>query len=252
MKNNPLIFLSYSRTDKTKANAVKDHLEGQGFQVLMDSEFIRAGRLWRSQIIDGIENCLVLVILLTEDSMKSDNVRRELDIARAKKKPILPISDGLSTSKLPKEMEYQLIGLQQINYEDFISCDHSKSIILELTRPAETRVMELIDIPDIPRLEDDDGNRIYLRKKENSVGRGPDVDIDLTPWDRDHFVSRKHAVIYSDKGNWILKGVEKAHNLTYVDSAIVDGESGHPLKDGSEVTFAGIKFLYYQSNGLSD
>jgi hypothetical protein len=114
VKKKLLIFLSYSRKNTKKANSLKELLEEQGFTVLMDSEYIRAGKLWRSQIIDGIENCDVHVILLTKHSMTSDNVRRELDIARDKNKPILPISYKLKKTELSKEMEYQLIGLQQV------------------------------------------------------------------------------------------------------------------------------------------
>lgn len=185
MQNKSVLFLSYSRKDRDKAKELKAFLEKLAYKVWMDSEYIRAGRLWRSQIIDGIEQCRAHVILLTRNSILSDNVRRELDIARAKKKPILPISDDLDTSKLTKEMEYQLIGLQQIKYGDFITCGHPKNIIDDLTKAPETRTMHFVDFSSLPRLEDKDGNCIYLQKKELSVGRGPDVDIDLTPYTKD-------------------------------------------------------------------
>lgn len=246
MQNKSLLFLSYSRKDSDKAKELKAFLEKLAYKVWMDSEYIRAGRLWRSQIIDGIEQCRVHVILLTRNSILSDNVRRELDIARAKKKPILPISDDLDTSKLTKEMEYQLIGLQQIKYGDFIACGHPKNIIDDLTKAPETRTMHFVDFSSLPRLEDKDGNCIYLQKKELSVGRGPDVDIDLTPWDRYHFVSRKHAVIFCDEGRWMIKGEEKARNPTKVDSARVGCGTGKPLKSGVRVEFADIPFHYHQ------
>jgi hypothetical protein len=246
MRNKLLIFLSYSRKDREKAKELKAFIEKLDYEVWMDSEYIRAGRLWRSQIIDGIEQCRVHLILLTRSSVLSDNVRRELDIARAKKKPILPISDNLGTSKLTKEMEYQLIGLQQIKYGEFISCRHPKKIIEDLTKAPETRTMHFVDFSSLPRLEDKDGKCIYLQKKELSVGRGPDVDIDLTPWDRYHFVSRKHAVIFCDEGRWMIKGEEKARNPTKVDSVRVGCGIGKPLKSGARVEFADIHFHYHQ------
>jgi pSer/pThr/pTyr-binding forkhead associated (FHA) protein len=246
MRKNPLLFLSYSREDTEKAKALKERLEKLNYDVWMDSEYIRAGRLWRSQIIDGIEKCIVHVILLTQHSICSDNVRRELDLARAKKKPILPIADQLDASQLPKEMEYQLIGLQQIDYDEFMACDHPQNIIMELTRAPETRTMHVIDFASVPRLEhEEDGRRIYLQQKEIRIGRGPDVDLDLTPWDRYHYVSRRHAVIFWDDGKWMVRGAEEARNPTTVNSVRVGCGSGQPLTNGATVAFADIQFRYH-------
>jgi hypothetical protein len=246
MNSKHLIFLSYSRKDKAKSKALKEFLEGLDYRVWMDSEYIRAGRLWRSQIIDGIEKCAVHVILLTKHSVLSDNVRRELDIARAKKKPILPISDELNTAQLSKEMEYQLIGLQQIKYEEFIASRHPKNIIHDLIKAPETRTMHVIDLLNTPRLEHEDGKCVYLQKNEISVGRGPEADIDLSPWDHSHFVSRRHAVIFCDEGKWMIREDENARNPTLVDSIKVGRKSGQPLKNGATVTFADIQFCYRQ------
>jgi hypothetical protein len=249
VKKKLLIFLSYSRKNTKKANSLKELLEEQGFTVLMDSEYIRAGKLWRSQIIDGIENCDVHVILLTKHSMTSDNVRRELDIARDKNKPILPISYKLKKTELSKEMEYQLIGLQQIRYEKFAASNNLKKLVLELLSPPKTRTMHAMDYSNIPRLVHDENNeRIYLLKNEISVGRGPDVDIDLSPWDPNHYVSRKHAVISYDGGKWTVKREEKVQNPTQVNSVQVDCETGLELKEGVKVEFAGISFHYHQKD----
>jgi hypothetical protein len=246
MKENALIFLSYSRKDKEKAHKLSEHLKKLDRQVWMDSEYIRAGQLWRRQIIDGIEKCQIHVILLTKNSIFSDNVRRELDLARTKKKPILPISDELDASQLSKEMEYQLIGLQQINYSEFIECNSPEVILDELTKTHETRIMHSIDLSSIPKLEHEDGKQIYLRKKEIRVGRGPDVDLDLTPWDRYRFVSRKHAVIFCDDGEWMIRGEDKARNPTIVNDDRVNCGPGVQLKNGAKVTFADIQFKFHQ------
>lgn len=247
MSNKPLLFLSYSRKNRKRANTLKSHLESSGFKVWMDSEYIRAGRLWRSQIIDALEQCVVHVILLTKNSINSDNVRRELDIARQKKKPILPISHDLHASELSKEMEYQLVGLQQIKYSEFMACEKPKEIVMELIRPAKTRLMRVRNTTDTPSLEhEQDGQRIHLVSKEISIGRGPEVDIDLTPWDRDHYVSRRHAVIKFDGEKWVLKSDDESRNPTLVDSVQVDPESGQALTDGAKVEFANIPFVYHQ------
>ena len=109
------IFLSYSRKDHASAEKLKQRIEGLGYSVWMDVEDLRGGDLWRRQIVEGIEHCRLYIILLSAHSIESDNVRRELDLARAKRVPILPVCAHSEPLGLSREMEYQLVGLQMVD-----------------------------------------------------------------------------------------------------------------------------------------
>ena len=66
------------------------------------------------EIVDAIESARVMVLMLSDASITSDNVVKELSIASEDKKPILPVY--LHQAEIPKSMRYQLAGIQHIEY----------------------------------------------------------------------------------------------------------------------------------------
>lgn len=56
-------------------------LKSAGHDVWIDVEAERGGDLWRKQIVQAIEASERVVIVLSKNSIASDNVRRELDVA---------------------------------------------------------------------------------------------------------------------------------------------------------------------------
>ncbi len=80
------IFLSYSRDDKKEIDRLVSSLESAGYKVWIDSEGIQGGVVWRRQIVEAIKKSSVFMITLSHNSVKSDNLRKELDIAEDVKK----------------------------------------------------------------------------------------------------------------------------------------------------------------------
>ena len=72
------------------------------------------GELWKKRIVQAIEQARAFLILLSPNSVVSDDVRKELDIAENRKKLILPLV--IAPMKIPPEMEYSLAGLQRIDF----------------------------------------------------------------------------------------------------------------------------------------
>jgi hypothetical protein len=65
------VFISYSTEDADTATTVRDHLEAQGIGCWMAPRDIAPGLEYGSQIIDAIEGCTVLVLVLSESSNRS-------------------------------------------------------------------------------------------------------------------------------------------------------------------------------------
>lgn len=107
------IFISYSRKDTKIVDSIHKKLSESGFDIWLDSEDVQGGDLWRRQIVEGISSCLAFVIVLSPNSVQSNNVRKELDIAEGKGRKIYPVM--ISTVSIPSEMEYQLAGVQIVD-----------------------------------------------------------------------------------------------------------------------------------------
>ena len=102
------VFISYARSDREKVMPVVDILRGTGISVWVDETKIDAATLWSEEIVDAINNCKAMVVMLSQNSTGSDNVVKELSIASEEKKPMLPVY--LQRSQLPKSTRYQLAG----------------------------------------------------------------------------------------------------------------------------------------------
>ncbi len=119
MKN---IFVSYSRRDGEAVDHIVARLEQDGFNVWIDREEIKAGELWHEAIVQAVDNAYAFVLMLSPGSATSDNVRKEVDLAEAANKELVPVL--LAPVKLPVKLRYQL--------QKFLSCPTPKILDMEL------------------------------------------------------------------------------------------------------------------------
>lgn len=104
------IFLSYSCADRDFAlNLIRD-LRAGGLDLRIDQRDIGTGQLWDRVVQDAIEACSVFLIVLSPDSVASENVMDEISIALDEKKKIFPVLHR--ACKLP-------MRLRRIQYADF-------------------------------------------------------------------------------------------------------------------------------------
>ncbi len=106
------IFLSYSRGDARQADDWVAGLEQFGYRVWLDRGGIRGGQQWMATIVRSIEEAQAVVLLLSPNSARSDNVRREIDLAVDAKKRIIPVE--IQATTIPRTLLYQLAGVQLI------------------------------------------------------------------------------------------------------------------------------------------
>lgn len=110
------LFISYSRRDAPHALDLVADLRAEGYSVWIDQGGIEGAQNWSSRIVEGINDCCTLVLLISPHSLGSHNVAREVQLALEKGKNILPVI--IEQASLPSNFEYSLAGLQQVSYFD--------------------------------------------------------------------------------------------------------------------------------------
>jgi len=116
------VFISYSRLDIDFVDTLVDHLKLAGIEVWLDRSTIASGDVWRSKIAEGIDNCAKFAIVLSENSIESSVVGKELGLAENLGKEIIPIL--ISKVSLPPHMR---LILESINWIDF-SADYIRAL----------------------------------------------------------------------------------------------------------------------------
>ncbi len=106
------IFVSYSRKDIQMVNRVVAHLSARKIPLWIDRSGIAGGSQWRAQIVQAVRECPAFLLVVSQNSIASDNVRKEIDLAEHYEKKIYPVF--IEEVQLPPEWEYQLIGIQWV------------------------------------------------------------------------------------------------------------------------------------------
>lgn len=105
------VFISYSRKDERFARQLATELSNRGFDVWIDVEDIPAGMKWSSAIQQGLDMANAMVVVISPDSMASNNVEDEWQYFLDQKKPVFPVL--LRTAKI----HFQLSRIQYIDFQ---------------------------------------------------------------------------------------------------------------------------------------
>ena len=84
-------FISYASEDETVANTICAYLERNAVSCWIAPRDVRPGAEYASEIIDGIKTSAVFVLVLSEHANTSEFVKREVERAVSKGKPIFPV-----------------------------------------------------------------------------------------------------------------------------------------------------------------
>ena len=122
------IFVSYSRHDEAFARKIAVWLaKTLNMGVWIDIDDIQPGVKWSAAIQDGLDNCEVMVVIVTPESMDSINVEDEWQYFIDLGKPVVPIL--LRSAPVP----YQLRRIQWIDFSDRDDYNNSlRQLIVEL------------------------------------------------------------------------------------------------------------------------
>ncbi len=84
------VFVSYSRSDRRLAHQLVKQLKSGGHLVWIDEAGPDAGEAWAQEVVEAIRTSQVLVLLATTASVKSKNVKEEVEVAGRFGIPIVP------------------------------------------------------------------------------------------------------------------------------------------------------------------
>ena len=83
-------FISYSRDDGGDiARHLRESLLKKGYEVFLDTASLSVGAKWKDRIESAIDGCDVFVLIITENSMKSNEVKEEFASAIEKRKLLM-------------------------------------------------------------------------------------------------------------------------------------------------------------------
>jgi TolB-like protein len=107
------VFISYASQDSGVAQALCTDLERHRVACWIAPRDVRPGDFYADSIVQAINACTVLVLVLSQSSIDSSHVLREVERASAKKRPI--ITFRIDAAPLPPGLEYFLSASQWID-----------------------------------------------------------------------------------------------------------------------------------------
>lgn len=107
------IFISYASADAETANAVVTRLESEGLACWIAPRDVTPGALYADEIVRAINNCSLVVLVLSAQAVASVHVGKELERASSKGRRIIALrTDNVA---LPPAFEYFLSESQWID-----------------------------------------------------------------------------------------------------------------------------------------
>lgn len=105
------IFISYSNLDEEIVLKLREKLESCGFNCWIHKKAIQVGENFAEEIVDAINQCIVMIVICSRNSIDSNHVKREVNLAVDRKLSILPLQ--IEDVELSKTLHY-LLSLHQI------------------------------------------------------------------------------------------------------------------------------------------
>lgn len=99
----PKVFLSFSHFDRDQASQIAQELEQDQHDCWAYTSDSVAGSDYLEEVTKGIQECDVFLILITEKSIESYQVNKEVRVAHQFDKPILPILISVSGDRFKED-----------------------------------------------------------------------------------------------------------------------------------------------------
>jgi hypothetical protein len=135
------VFISHSHTDEALARRVADGLEAAGLEV-WDERQILPGENWAAKVAEALQSCEAMVVLLTPNSLRSTQVRREIDYALSTKDyshRLIPVLAGPQDQISREEIPWIFHHLNLINLAKYDRTEEGiQQIAQTLTRADAT------------------------------------------------------------------------------------------------------------------
>ena len=110
------VFVSYSSKDRIAVLRLVESLRNSGYNVWVDQGGLHGAGQWSEQIVEAINQTESFVLVCSSHSFGSHNVVKETSLASEQRKPVIPVF--IDDAEIPQSLQYQLAGLQRIEYSD--------------------------------------------------------------------------------------------------------------------------------------
>lgn len=110
------LFISYCTKNKDLAQLFCNVVEGAGVSCWMAPRDIPSGGSWATSIAKGVEDASILALLVSDASMSSLEVEKEVDLANGRRMTILPIR--IENTELKGAFKYHLSNKQWVDAMD--------------------------------------------------------------------------------------------------------------------------------------
>ena len=157
------VFICYATQDGNAARLVCERLEAAGIACWMAPRDIDAGSDWSASIPPAIDACTAIVVVLSATSNASRQVGRELHLAHATGRPIIPFR--IERVVLDGALRYLLSGLHYIN---------------ALQEPRDAAVADLIAVlQDITGMDDPGREQLWWSPPTDAAAQPPRTNVPL-------------------------------------------------------------------------
>jgi pSer/pThr/pTyr-binding forkhead associated (FHA) protein len=257
------IFISHATEDDSFVTQLRTELHARGFRTWVDHFDIPAGENWIDVIEEALAQSLLLVLVISPNSLSSHFVRKEWGVFLAQNRRIIPL--------MVEECEAPMMlrDLQHIVFTDKTVNPAAITQLVEVLPKKQTgtlsmpqgfnRITDLVESPVIPPQAGEGLSQkiqlVFPDFEEHLsleisqpliIGRSdPDagtVDIDLSPFDAGkRGVSRRHALLrYTPQGVIITDLSSK--NGTFVDDYRVSAGENFVINSGAQIRLGVLEF----------
>lgn len=115
-----LVFISYSSAERELADGVCAGLEERGLRCWIAPRDIPPGRAYAEAIVEAIETADAFVLLLTASANESEHVFRELELATASARRVVPVLVG--GVRPSRRIRFYVASTQWLVADDLESC----------------------------------------------------------------------------------------------------------------------------------
>ncbi len=137
--NKPYVFISYAHKNSDIVYEHISKLHDAGFRIWYD-EGIDPGADWSDEIATALQNCTAFLVFISEASLASQNVRKEIIFAIDQRKHMLCVH--LEEVELPAGLKMQLGNIQALLETRFHDKDKFYRRLHEGILPAQTLRIE--------------------------------------------------------------------------------------------------------------
>jgi tetratricopeptide (TPR) repeat protein len=133
-KRNYSVFISFASKDEEQAYELCQGIEAHGLQCFFAVRDIQPGANFANEIVAAIMKSSIFVLIVSEASVCSSHVSREVNLAIEEGCRIIPLSFGQRPKKLPAEWRYWLSAVQMVRLE---SSEESAIVVVSALKDFE-------------------------------------------------------------------------------------------------------------------